>query len=79
MLPPEAPVFHLVRAMHMAGRCIDCGLCEDACPVDFPLRSLYRKVNEIVATVFNYETGSSPEQPPLSILGDTVTLEPKPI
>jgi ferredoxin len=78
-LPPEAPVFHLVRAVHMAGRCIDCGLCEDACPVDIPLRSLYRKVNEIVAAVFGYETGSSPEQPPLSILGDTVTLDPKPI
>jgi ferredoxin len=78
-LPPEAPIFHLIRAIHMAGRCIDCGLCEDACPVDIPLRSLYRKVNEIVATVFDYETGSSPDQSPLNILGETVTLEPKPI
>jgi ferredoxin len=78
-LPPEAPVFHLVRAVHMAGRCIDCGLCEDACPVDIPLRSLYRKVNEIVATVFDYETGSSLSQSPFSILGDTVALEPRPI
>jgi len=78
-LPPEAPVFHLVRAVHMAGRCIDCGLCEDACPVDIPLRSLYHKVNEIVGTVFDYETGSSAGQSPFSILGDTVALEPKPI
>jgi ferredoxin len=78
-LPPEAPVFHLVRAVHMAGRCIDCGLCEDACPVDIPLRLLYRKVNEIVVTVFDYETGSSAAQSPFNILGDTVTLEPKPI
>ena len=36
-LPPEVPIFHLVRAVHMAGRCIDCGLCEDACPVDIPV------------------------------------------
>jgi len=78
-LPPEAPVFHLVRAVHMAGRCIDCGLCEDACPVDIPLRLLYRKVNEIVVNVFDYETGCSANQSPFSILGDTVTLEPKPI
>jgi len=78
-LPPEAPVFHLVRAVHMAGRCIDCGLCEDACPVDIPLRALYRKVNEIVAAVFDYETGSSADQSPFSILGDAVTLKPKPI
>ena len=42
-VPPEVPLFHLIRAVHMAGRCIDCGLCEDACPVDIPLRLLYRK------------------------------------
>jgi hypothetical protein len=40
---------------------------------------LYRKVNEIVAALFDYETGSSVEQSPLNILGDKVTLEPKPI
>ena len=78
-LPPEIPIFHLVRAVHMAGRCIDCGLCEDACPVDIPLRLLYRKVNEIVTDVFHYETGISPNQSPFNILGEEVTLEPKPI
>jgi formate dehydrogenase (coenzyme F420) beta subunit len=78
-LPPEVPIFHLVRAVHMAGRCIDCGLCEDACPVDIPLRLLYRKVNDIVKTVFDYETGSAADQSPFSILGETVTLEPKPM
>jgi formate dehydrogenase subunit beta len=78
-LPPEVPVFHLVRAVHMAGRCIDCGLCEDACPVDIPLRLLYRKVNEIVVNVFDYETGSCNDQSPFSILGDKVILEPKPM
>jgi len=38
--PPENPIFHLTRAMHMAGRCIDCGLCEEACPSNIPLRTL---------------------------------------
>lgn len=78
-LPPEIPIFHLVRAVHMAGRCIDCGLCEDACPVDIPLRLLYQKVNQIVMDLFDYKTGTSAEQPPFSILGDKVTLQPKPI
>ena len=78
-LPPEVPIFHLVRAVHMAGRCIDCGLCEDACPAEIPLRLLYRKVNQIVARVFDYETGTSAAQSPFSILGDRVTLEPAPI
>jgi len=78
-LPPEIPIFHLIRAVHMAGRCVDCGLCEDACPVDIPLRLLYRKVNEIVTDVFDYETGSSTDQPPFSVLGEEVTLDPKPL
>jgi len=79
MLPPDVPIFHLVRATHMAGRCIDCGLCEEACPMDIPLRLLYRKVNHIVSEVFDYDTGSSSDQSPFSVLGDKVTLEPKPI
>ena len=78
-LPPEVPIFHLVRAVHMAGRCIDCGLCEDACPVDIPLRLLYRKVNQIVAETFDYAAGSNADQPPFSIIGERVTLTPRPI
>jgi formate dehydrogenase (coenzyme F420) beta subunit len=74
-LPPEVPLFHLVRAVHMAGRCIDCGLCEEACPVDIPLRLLYRKVNGIVKDLFGYETGVSHLQPPFSILGESAPTE----
>jgi ferredoxin len=76
-LPPEVPIFHLIRAVHMAGRCIDCGLCEDACPADIPLRLLYRKVNDIVKNVFDYTADTRSEQSPFSILGDTVLLKPK--
>ncbi len=78
-LPPEVPIFHLVRAVHMAGRCIDCGLCEDACPSDIPLRLLYRKVNDIVVNVFDYQTGAGADQSPFNILGDQVSLEPQPM
>jgi ferredoxin len=58
-IPPANPSFHLVRAMHMAGRCIDCGLCEEACPGDIPLRALYKKVADIVCEEFGYKTGFS--------------------
>ncbi len=56
-LPPELPIFHLVRAFHMAGRCIDCGLCEEACPANIPLRILYKKVNNVVEKNLGYVTG----------------------
>jgi ferredoxin len=75
-LPPEVPIFHLVRAVHMAGRCIDCGLCEDACPADIPLRLLYRKVNTVVKDVFGYETGSASERSPFNVLGEKPSPEP---
>jgi formate dehydrogenase (coenzyme F420) beta subunit len=78
-IPPEVPIFHLVRAVHMGGRCIDCGLCEDACPANISLRLLYRKVNEIVSDVFEYKTGIRADQSPFNMLGDEVTLELKPI
>ena len=67
-IPPEIPVFHLTRAMHMAGRCIDCGLCEEACPSDIPLRTLYKKVSEIMEKEFEYRTGYMDEKSPLNIL-----------
>jgi Na+-translocating ferredoxin:NAD+ oxidoreductase RnfC subunit len=63
----------------MAGRCTDCGLCEEACPAEIPLRVLYRKVSEIVKEVFGYETGAGSNLSPLNLLGKEVTLEPKPI
>jgi ferredoxin len=62
-IPPELPMFHLVRALHMIGRCVDCGLCEEACPADIPLRSLYKKVNEIIETRFQFKSGIEQTDP----------------
>ncbi len=78
-LPPEIPIFHLVRAVHMAGRCIDCGLCEEACPAEIPLRLLYRAMNGIVSDVFDYRPGEGIEKSPFTMIGDKVTLAPKPM
>ncbi len=39
-IPPDAPLFHLIRAYHMADRCIGCGECEATCPMDIPLLSI---------------------------------------
>ncbi|MEW6664677.1 MAG: hypothetical protein AB1512_05580 [Thermodesulfobacteriota bacterium] len=78
-LPPEVPLFHLVRAVHMAGRCVDCGLCEETCPAEIPLRLLYRKANAIVKEVFGYEAGTGANLSPFHELGDVSNLEPKAI
>jgi formate dehydrogenase (coenzyme F420) beta subunit len=70
VLPPEFPSFHIIRALDMAGRCIDCGLCEEACPAEIPLRSLYRKMQDIMEVKLEYRAGESAEgKSPLSLLG----------
>jgi len=69
-LPVDIPVFHLTRAMHMADRCVDCGLCDEACPSDIPLRLLYKKTSQIMNTEFGFTSGiNKNERSPLSMMG----------
>ncbi len=70
-MPPEIPIFHLHKALHMADRCIDCGLCEEACPMGIPVRRLYRKLRQSVKDLFGYLPGEKEdEKGPLEFLGD---------
>lgn len=55
-IPPELP-FHLIRAYHIADKCILCGACEAACPVDIPLTTLYALLQERLKGLFGYEPG----------------------
>jgi formate dehydrogenase (coenzyme F420) beta subunit len=65
--PSENFLFHLVRAYHGAGRCIECGECERSCPVGIPLQELNRKlIKEINELYGDYEAGLDAEhEPPL--------------
>jgi len=36
--------WHIMRAMHMAGRCTDCEACANACPIGIPLNLLTKKI-----------------------------------
>jgi ferredoxin len=73
LLPPDSS-FHLVRAVHMGGRCIDCGLCEEVCPARIPLRSLYKEVNRLVADIFDYRPGGEEPKSPFTFLGEEMLL-----
>jgi formate dehydrogenase subunit beta len=65
-VPPAYPTFHLIRAMHTAGKCVGCRECELACPAGIPLTTLYTLIRQDVKDMFGYEPGVDLEdQPPL--------------
>ncbi|MFX1571196.1 MAG: Coenzyme F420 hydrogenase/dehydrogenase, beta subunit C-terminal domain [Promethearchaeota archaeon] len=57
-------VFHLIRSMHLAGRCIGCGACSSVCPVGIDLYFINRKLEKIVKERFNYTSGLNAETLP---------------
>ncbi|MCS7138605.1 MAG: 4Fe-4S dicluster domain-containing protein [Crenarchaeota archaeon] len=60
----ELFTFHLTRALHIVGRCVECGACESSCPVEIPLTRLYRELNQWFKENYNYIPGLSLEQAP---------------
>lgn len=49
--------WHLMRAMHLAGRCVNCGECAKACPMDIPLNLLTYQLIEPIKTGFGATAG----------------------
>ncbi len=53
----DIKTFHLLRAYHCAGRCTDCGACEEACPMDIHMRDFTRKLVKDSVELFGWEPG----------------------
>jgi len=63
----EKMMFHLIHAIHLAGRCTECGECERACPMNIPLGKLKKKINMDMLDLFDYVPGvACDDKPPLS-------------
>ncbi len=61
--PSENAFYHIIRAYHVAGRCVDCGECSRVCPVDIPLQELNRKIILDINELYGeYDAGVDPEQ-----------------
>jgi len=54
--------WHIVRAMHLAGRCAGCAECERSCPMDIPLNLLNRKMAQELKELYGQEAGMAPQE-----------------
>jgi ferredoxin len=55
--PSGNTAWHIVRAMHLAGRCAGCAECERVCPMDIPLNLLNRKMAKELKELYDHEAG----------------------
>ncbi len=53
----EKRTFHLGRAYHLAGRCVGCNQCEQACPMDIPISLLNQKLAIEIEKAFGFRAG----------------------
>ncbi|MCL6583187.1 MAG: 4Fe-4S dicluster domain-containing protein [bacterium] len=67
--------YHIMRAFHLAGRCVDCGACSRACPMGLDLRLLNKKLQKEVKELYQYVPGLSLEEMPA--LGTYRTDDPQ--
>ncbi len=66
----EKIMFHMIHALHLAGRCTECGECERVCPMNIPVGKLKKKINMDMEELFGYVPGTKTEgKPPLYTFG----------
>lgn len=63
---PENKFFQMIRVLHLAGRCVECGECERVCPQNISLLKMMKKMNQQIEKLFEYKSGMDAEsKPPL--------------
>ena len=68
--PAGQQAWHLIRAFHQTGRCVSCGACERACPMNIKMTYLTDLLNQDMFEEYGFEPGLDPTlMPPFLTLG----------
>ena len=62
---PGNLAWHVVRAFHLAGRCVGCGACQKACPAGIPLNLLGAAMARSSLKHFDHRAGADPKALPV--------------
>jgi formate dehydrogenase subunit beta len=75
-MPNDALLFQLGRMNHMILSCVECGLCEQACPNNIPLMDIFIPVAENAQKEFAYHPGKEKtEKTPMIVYREDEFLE----
>jgi ferredoxin len=56
-------IYHLGRAMHLAGRCVGCGACENVCASGVNVRYLIKAATDFIEDEYGFKTGMDAKTP----------------
>lgn len=51
--------WNIMRAMHLAGRCVGCGECDTVCPVNIPLNIINQSLTNKISDAFGVDDGKT--------------------
>jgi len=75
-MPSDALLFQLGRMNHMILSCVECGLCEQACPNAIPLMEVFIPAAENAQKEFDYHPGKEKtEKVPMIVYRENEFLE----
>jgi formate dehydrogenase subunit beta len=65
--PGGTQAWHIIRAFHQTGRCIGCGACERACPMEIKMEYITDRLNQDMQEAYGFEVGANDtDQPPFA-------------